>query len=133
MSNNDSPQTNPDPEEPGFSVRNELLHDDSFSMIYRGFRITFANGYTVSVLFGTVDCCSVCNANIPADPKAAKKMQDAVCPEAEVAVIAPDGRFLDFKGGNSARGYTDPDTLAKIMAWAAGLSELSENTTYKEV
>ena len=54
-------------EEPGFSVRNLLLPDDSYPLIYRGFRTTFANGYTVSVQFGTVNYCSVYNADIPSE------------------------------------------------------------------
>jgi hypothetical protein len=119
-------------EKQGFSVRCETtdLPPSSgmdINMAFRGFRITFANGYTMSVQFGTANYCEDYSKPVPKYSRDRKEFLAEVCPNAEIAIISPDGNFVDFKDGQGVRGHTDPDTFAKIVAWVAGL-----NSTVKE-
>ena len=97
----------------GFRIRG-TVHTDA-NQGQRGFQITFANGYTVSVQFGTFNYCD--------SPRSLKDRNlegwlNDTCLNAEVAIIAPDGSFVRFEQKeDDVRGYTDPDTLAKIIAW----------------
>jgi hypothetical protein len=81
--------------------------------------MTFANGYTVSVQFGAFHYCSARDLNVPYD--AWKQGSDThMCDTAEVAIMHPDGSFVRFdKSDDDVRGHTDPDTVAKIIAWVA--------------
>ena len=118
-------------EKQGFSVRCEATerHVDVRAVArrkIRGFRITFANGYTISVQFGTANYCEDYNKDVPKGSKQRKEFLADVCPNAEIAIISPDGEFVNFGDGNAVRGHTDPDTFAKIVAWVAG-----QNSTVK--
>jgi hypothetical protein len=83
--------------------------------------MTFANGYTISVQFGTFNYCSNRDLTAAASYDAWRTGQDAhASSDAEVAVIAPNGDFVKFdKFGDHVRGHTDSDTVAKIIAWVA--------------
>jgi hypothetical protein len=105
----------------GFGIRAEVFNIHmgmSDNLGYRGFRIGFANGYAISVQFGTVNYCTANNpiGGIPHNVNA-KEWMESVCPDAEIAIIAPDGEFVPFKDGNAVRGHTPPDSLAEIIAW----------------
>lgn len=80
----------------------------------KGFQITFANGYTVSVQFGAGNYCEHYHA--PYDFNQAKMHQSR---DAEVAVIAPDGQFLRIAPFDKVRGYVTPDEVATIIATVA--------------
>ena len=112
-------------EKQGFSVRCETTdlppsNGMDINMAFRGFRITFANGYTISVQFGTANYCEDYNKDVPKYPRDRKEFLAEVCPNAEIAIISPDGNFVSFGDGQGVRAHTDPDTFAKIVAWVAG-------------
>ena len=104
--------------EQGFSIRSQTFELGGTRLGYRGFRMGFANGYTISVQFGTPNYCSA-NNGISSIPKGMKSEEwlEATCPDAEIAIISPDGKFVPFKDGNDVRGHTPPDSLAEIIAW----------------
>ena len=79
-----------------------------------GFQITFENGYTVSVQFGEGNYCSF---------ESTKE-----CKNAEVALISPDGWLMDLSGKfdwwsftDEVNGYTTPDEVAELIAYAQAL------------
>jgi hypothetical protein len=104
--------------EQGFSIRAQTVELGGTRLGYRGFRMGFANGYAISVQFGTPNYCSE-NNGIASIPKGMKSQAwlEATCPDAEIAIISPDGKFVPFKDGNDVRGHTPPDSLAEIIAW----------------
>jgi hypothetical protein len=112
-------------EQTGFSVRSS--YDTETGYVFLGFRIAFANGYAVSVQFGTANYCDAYGktAGLAADLRA---MQEGVCPNAEIAILAPNGDFVPFKNGNDVRGHTTPEILAEVLAWVAGLPHLTAPT-----
>jgi hypothetical protein len=119
-------------EKQGFSVRCEATdlppsNGMNINMAFRGFRITFVNGYTISVQFGTANYCEDYSKPVPKYPRDRKEFLAEVCPNAEIAIISPDGNFVSFGDGQGVRGHTDPDTFAKIVAWVAG-----QKSTVKE-
>lgn len=126
----------------GFSVRSSVhsMTLDNGSTVpshgYRGFRISLANGYAVSVQFGSVNYCNA-EARMLGPFIEAKgekeKWLSAVCPDAEVAVLTPSGGFVRFKDGQEVRGHTTPDELAAILAWAAALDPKTNTTNAKEI
>lgn len=85
----------------------------------QGFQITLSNGYTVSVQFGIHNYCAARNLSPSANFDAWKTTDDDThtCEDAEVAIIDPNGEFVPFDSGDTVRGRTDPDTVAKIIAW----------------
>lgn len=105
-----------EPLNPGFSTRNEIITHGSITTGFRGFRMTFKNGYTVSVQFGTMNYCTA-YMETPHGPDWDKR----VCSNAEVAIISPSGEFVKFKDGQEVKGHTTPEELAAIMAWTATL------------
>lgn len=70
-----------------------------------GFAITFANGWTVSVRHGKWHYCN--NRIGQSDGRS--------CPNAEVAVINPDGKFV----GDDVLGWQSPDQVAAIITETA--------------
>ena len=93
----------------------------------RGFRTRFANGYTISVQFGTHNYCSCRDTLRPLSSlqqsDSYNDWNDGSSENAEVAIIDPDGKFVEFQSnGDQVRGYTSPDDLAKIIAWVVALA-----------
>ena len=87
----------------------------------KGFQITFDNGYTVSVQFSNGNYCS--NSHIPEGFESL-----ATCENAEVALIHPDGWLVDLSekfgwwiGNDTVNGYTTPDEVAELIAYATSL------------
>lgn len=89
----------------------------------QGFQMTLSNGYTVSVQFGIHNYCDARDLSINANFDAWRTTADDThtCANAEVAIIAPNGDFVPFDSGDTVRGHTDPDTVAKIIAWVMAL------------
>ena len=85
-----------------------------------GFHITFTNGYTVSVQLGKFNYCS--NKTIPDG-----FVPPVNCRDAEVALVHPDGWLIDLHekfewwGGDTVNGYTSPDEVAELIAYAKAL------------
>lgn len=93
----------------------------------RGFRTRFANGYTISVQFGTHNYCSCRDTLRPLSSlqqsDSYNDWNDGSSEDAEVAIIDADGEFVEFQSnGDKVRGHTTPDELAKIIAWVVALS-----------
>ena len=73
-----------------------------------GFSIKFPNGFSVSVQFGQFNYCSVRHLR-PTEG------QHVRSPDAEVAVIAPEGGFVPLDGDDVA-GWIDPSRVAALIA-----------------
>lgn len=103
----------------------------------RGFHVTFANGWTVSVQFGPYNYCSNrpnVLAGMPwydrrsgedllaAMQRAEREAGAAGSPDAEIAVITPAGGLiqLDHAGwDDTVKGYVMPEELLRVMVWTA--------------
>lgn len=97
---------------------------------HRGFQMEFANGWTVSVLFGVYDYCANHYGVAPTDGN------DLICPNAEVGIFQKrhDGLFCHpvFEG-DSVGQYLTPKQVLDLMIWAESLSpELTYDDLYKQ-
>ena len=93
----------------------------------KGFHITFANGYTVSVQFGGGNYCANRNDPITAPRDAWEASGKKGSPDAEVAVWGPDDVMLDWQGkwGDTVKGWQSPDDVLELMNWAASQPALT--------
>ena len=85
----------------------------------KGFHITFENGYTLSVQFGTGNYCSVRYSAKWGDEK---KVDMWESPNAEIAVIKPGGGFmgleefgLDYTDADVVAGWQTPEEVLELM------------------
>lgn len=116
-------------EQTGFSVRSQLFGDVyNANGAFRGFHVTFPNGWTVSTQFGTTNYCEVYHTKVPAGVKANDWMSTP-CPNGEIAIISPNGIFVHFKSGQEVRGHTDPTTWLQILVWVAAQTTSSPQNT----
>lgn len=88
--------------EPGFTITD-----------HKGFRITFENGWTLSVQFGIGNYSDHYNGR---DWQAAKKTDFWFSKEAETAVISPTGKFIG-PDGSDVQGYQKPADLVQLIAY----------------
>jgi len=78
----------------------------------KGFQMTFANGYTISVQFGNGNYCDnhdygeIVSFEQPVPPSR----------NAEVAVWDKDGHWVQLSGHDDVIGYQTPDDIAAIIA-----------------
>jgi hypothetical protein len=83
----------------------------------KGFQVTFANGWKVSVMFGGGNYCQNRFENV--DHREPIFQSD----DAEVAVFTPDDEFsTDFPGcpeGDQVLGWINSETMLEIMNWTA--------------
>jgi len=85
----------------------KLRYDEK---LWRGFHMTFDNGYTLSVQWGYGNYCE--NRHQARDESVT----------AEIAVIKPNGDFMRLEGeGDDVVGWQTPDDVAQLMAYVAGL------------
>lgn len=83
----------------------------------RGFRITFSNGWTVSVQFGESNYASKRDYNAGYDDWRTGQLSWKSC-DAEVAIIDPTGQFVPFEStDDSVKGWVSPDEVSKILEW----------------
>jgi len=92
----------------------------------KGFNITFANGFTISVQFGPGNYCD--NYHCVDFDAPAKAMQDRnnACgvwgsKTAEVAIIKPDNSFYKIDKDSDVVGYQTPADVLKLMRLAEQL------------
>ena len=64
----------------------------------KGFRIKFANGWSISVQWGPWNYCDNKDSDLRDTPAPLDRMFS--CKDAEVAVIKPDGEFYKFENQN---------------------------------
>ena len=79
----------------------------------KGFRITFDNGYTVSVQFGAGNYSSNYNLDILASHN--KPMSAEL---AETALLDPDGNFVPY-AGDDVQGYRTPEQVLELLQYAS--------------
>jgi len=95
----------------------------------KGFRLTFANGWAVSVQFGPgnyTDCEGGRNGDYYGPEKAVKGAWRAE--SAEVAVFTPEGEFLDrIQPYDDVVGYVSSDKVALLLAIVAQFTQDSDN------
>lgn len=83
----------------------------------KGFGITFANGYTVSVQFGAGNYCE--NRDADFDKQEKTGAQGSV--NAETAVIDNKGNFIElpWNTGDKVQGWQSPEDVLRTINWAA--------------
>jgi len=85
-----------------------------------GIRISFENGYMVSVMYGTGIYCSCRDSKNLIDESSNLPR----CADAEVAIIDPNGAFLKFESSDDeVKGFVSPDRLAKILSWVSTINK----------
>ena len=82
----------------------------------KGFHITFANGWTVSVQFGPGNYCANRHMTIGKD--------DELCgsrgsPDAEIAMWPSSGEMETFEEGGTVLGWTTPERVLQALCLAA--------------
>jgi hypothetical protein len=76
----------------------------------KGFQITFSNGWTVSVQFGSGNYCE--NSSIDYNPFAPERSESK---DAEIAAWDGNGEWHDF-GHDTVKGYCSADEVADFIA-----------------
>lgn len=86
----------------------------------KGFHVSFANGYTVSVQFGPGNYCDNYDRRIRNDDEISG--QDG-SNTAELAVFSPERKLIPLPGrdGDNVAGYQTPEKMLELMNWAASL------------
>jgi len=88
----------------------------------KGFQVTFDNGFTVSVMFGTRNYCQHRDSHVEVGDTV-KVWSDHNSPDAEIAVIGPNGDFVTGFPGcpdcDQVRGWVDAEEMLQVMNWAA--------------
>ena len=79
----------------------------------KGFRITFDNGYTVSVQFGAGNYSS--NRAETYTTSMNKPMSAEL---AETALLDPDGNFVAYEG-DDVQGYRTPEQVLALLEYAS--------------
>lgn len=86
----------------------------------KGFHITFANGYTVSVQFGYDNYCISNQKTYKGTPPGG-----VASPDAEVAAWRADGSWLHPEGfdfvGDDVIGYLSPEEVARFIQAVASM------------
>ena len=75
----------------------------------KGFRMTFENGWTISVQFGYGNYCD--NNRHPEGFNFSTKQDIVNSSNAEIAIWDKDGEWFDF-GGDIVKGYCTADEVA---------------------
>jgi hypothetical protein len=76
----------------------------------KGFHMTFANGWTISVQFGPGNYCG--NYNLPYGSLRPTELPPSAT--AEIAIFNSEGEWFDF-GDDKVKGYVTPDDVLKFM------------------
>ena len=87
----------------------------------RGFQITFANGWTVSVQWGTGNYCenrTVAITRFTDWETVDREVGAEGCPDAEIAAWKSDGKWFDF-GSDEVAGHQTPASVAAFIAQIA--------------
>ena len=84
----------------------------------KGFQITFENGWTISVQFGTGHYCD--RRDLNAEYGNEEYMSTVKSPNAEIAIWDKNGEWYNF-GSDEVKGYCTPDEVAewidKVSKW----------------
>ena len=91
-----------------------LPRDHSNKMLGKGFQMTFENGNTISVMFGSGNYCG--NKS-----RVSTKLNATFSNDAEIAIWNEAGDWYDF-GSDTVKGYLNTNEVAEWIKFA------SENT-----
>ena len=95
-----------------------------FSSDYnRGFSMTFENGMTISVQFGTGNYCS--RRNFHDHPFTEIKEYTITSPDAEIAIWDADGNWFDF-GYDRVKGYITPNEVATWIIFCTAATSMED-------
>jgi hypothetical protein len=86
----------------------------------RGFQMTFENGYTVSVQFGTMNYCDNKDVGLSITSDINDPVPD--CKNAETALINPDGEFVHYLH-KQVQGHMTPDKVLDLLNHARDLPQ----------
>lgn len=89
----------------------------------RGFKITFDNGMTISVQFGSSNYCSRRNFNVY--PFAEMKEDIVTSSDAEIAIWDADGNWFQF-ANDQVEGFVTPDKVALWINAASSAESLND-------
>lgn len=92
----------------GFNI--VISDEDDERMV--GFRLSFTNGYTVSVIFGEntkSDSIRVVEEG---------KTTEFLCKTAEVAVLNNNNELIPFKTDGAIKSHVKSEELPQIISWA---------------
>ena len=93
-----------------------------YTFAKKGFQVTFANGWKVSVMFGAGNYCQNRFERVNY-LDTVRVWGEFHSDDAEVAVITPDGEFsTDFPGcpeDDQVLGWITPETMLEVMNWTA--------------
>ena len=91
----------------------------------KGFHLTFANGYTVSVQFGPGNYCDNYDRRIGHDEVESAEEGSRT---AECAVWGPNGGMIEYGDwGNTVSNRSNPADVLELLNWAA--AQVSQSTT----
>ena len=94
-----------------------------------GVKLTFPNGYAVSIQWGRHNYCHIKKIQNPVDPSEHVSAAASV----ETAIIGPDGEFVSYKG-DDVQAYQNLADVLKTLNYVAGfrkeetLSEMRQRT-----
>jgi len=84
----------------------------------KGFWITFANGYQISVQWGPGNYCDH-HGKWATSGEDTAKLGEAGSATAEIAVFRPDGSWIQLDEYDKVRGYLSANQVAEIIALVA--------------
>jgi len=96
----------------------------------RGFRLTFDNGYALSVQFGANNYCE--NRGKPStslgrhDVPESQLETGCTSSNAEVAVFCPDGKFYPISEHDDVEGWLSVDEVAELLDRVRKLTDVPE-------
>jgi hypothetical protein len=79
----------------------------------KGFHMTFANGWTISVQFGPGNYSENYHGSFEDFYTKRKPLPPSAT--AEIAIFNPEGEWFDF-GGDKVKGWVSPDDVLKFMS-----------------
>lgn len=89
----------------------------------KGFQLTFQNGFTISVQWGSSNYCSRRNFNTIVLSE--MKEPTIVSEDAEIAIWDDEGEWLDF-GNDQVKGFCSPDEVAMFINFTKGAKTLQD-------
>ena len=79
----------------------------------KGYAMTFDNGFTISVQWGSMNYCE--RRNYSDDYKSEMKEDFIKSADSEIAVIDKDGEMLDIAEHDQVIGWLSPNKVSKVI------------------
>ena len=90
----------------------------------KGFRMKFDNGFSISVLWGSINYCE--RRNYSDEYKSELKENFIGSADAEIAVIDSEGGMLAIGEHDTVIGWLSPDEVAKYIAIVSSAANENE-------